>query len=61
MRKRIYSFIFKIILLLICSLPLISCEAINAQKITNTSTNPGLNGGNGFNNNPSSKFNGPRN
>lgn len=60
MRKKIYSSLFKIMLLLICSLPLISCEAINAQKITNTRTNPSLNGGNGFNNNPPSKFNSTR-
>ena len=61
MRKKIYSGVFKIMLLLICSLPLISCEVINAQKITSTNTNSGQNGGNGFNNNPVSKFNDLRN
>jgi len=51
MRKRVKS-ILTGALLLVCSLALVSCDAITAQKITNTGTGSfnGMNGGgrNGF-------------
>lgn len=47
MRKIIYN-MFIIVMLLICSISLTSCNAITAQKITIPSSNPGMNGGGGM-------------
>jgi len=44
MRKILYS-MFIIMILFICSMSLVSCEAITAQNITNTDAAPGMNGG----------------
>lgn len=47
MQRMIYK-IFIIIMLLICSISLVSCKAITAQNITNTTSNQGMmNGGAG--------------
>ena len=46
MRKRVHV-ILTVLLLLVCSVTLISCDAITAQKITDTGSGsfPGMNGG----------------
>ncbi|MDQ0194943.1 hypothetical protein [Paenibacillus wynnii] len=46
MRKRVYV-ILTGLMMIVCSLVLISCDAITAQKITNTGSGsfPGMNGG----------------
>ena len=46
MRKILYN-IFIIMLLFICSMLFVSCEAITAQNITNTGSTPGMNGNQG--------------
>ena len=51
MRKIVYS-MFVIMLLFICSFGLVSCEAITAQNITNTQSNPGANGNPGMKGKP---------
>lgn len=46
MRKRVHV-IFTSLVILVCSLMLVSCDAITAQKITQTDSGafPGMNGG----------------
>ena len=51
MRKIVYS-MFIIMILFICSISLVSCEAITAQNITNTDTAPRINGGQRMNGSP---------
>jgi len=54
MRKIVYS-MFIIMILFICSMSLVSCEAITAQNITNTDAAPGMNGGQRMNGSPGMK------
>lgn len=57
MRKIVYS-MFIIMILFICSISLVSCEAITAQNITNTDTVPRINGGGQrMNSSPGMNFN----
>ena len=46
MRKRVHVILTRL-MMLVCSLALVSCDAITAQKITNTGSGsfPGMNGG----------------
>lgn len=54
MRKTVYN-VFLITMLLIYSLLLVSCKAIEAQKITSTGSNPTMNGNTGQNGGPGNK------
>ncbi|KZL90379.1 hypothetical protein [Clostridium magnum] len=51
MQKRVCN-IFIIVALVICSMSLVSCKAIEAQNITNTGSMPRVNGGAGMNGGP---------